>query len=154
MFAARRALPCWELYCDRNTPHVAVEAIKNWLLWSTPNSWQALSEQPPPSYRGNLIEDCRYCDTSCVAASVASAVRFIISSKPLIAMSAISYADGAFDQSPLGSCDNLRNWIVDIAIPAAYQQRELSIKEQNLYRTYNALDIPLEREKYAAFWNS
>ena len=63
MFAARR-VPCWELYCDRNTPHFAVEAIKNWLYRETPNSWQALSEQPPPSYRGKLIEEYRYCDTS------------------------------------------------------------------------------------------
>lgn len=103
MFAARRALPCWELYCDRNTPHFAVETIKNWLVYrESPNSWQALSEQPPVSYRGKLIEDCRYCDTSCAAASAAEAVRFIISRKPLIAMSAVSCADGAFDQSPLG----------------------------------------------------
>ena len=68
-------------------------------------------------------------------------------------MCAISCVDGAFDQSALGERDNFRNWFVDIAVPAAYQQRELSIREQNLYRTYNALEIPLEREKYAAFWN-
>ena len=103
MFAARRALPCWELYCDRNTPHFAVEAIKNWLYRKSPNSWQPLSEQPLPSYRGKLIED-RYCDTSASAASVAAVS--IISRKALIAMSAVSCADGAFDQSALGERDN------------------------------------------------
>lgn len=154
MFAARRALPCWELYCDRNTPHAAIEAIENWLVrGEAPNSWQALSEPDPPTYRGKLIIDCRYCDTSFAAAAAADAVRFIISKEPLIATSAISYADGAFDRSPLGKGDNFRNWLVDIAVPAAYQQRELSISEQNLYRSYNALEIPLEREKYAAFWH-
>src|SRR5689334_25201908 len=40
MFAARRALPCWELYCDDEQPVRTVAALESWLVAGRlPRSW-------------------------------------------------------------------------------------------------------------------
>ena len=153
-FAARRALPCWELYCDGNEPHQAIQAIEEWLINDRhPNSWEGLAKAADPSFRGKRIRDCRECDTGCAAEAAARAARFAWKGNPIDALSAVSFAEAAFDQSPLGSKDDFSTWSIEIAILAAYQCRGLSIYERNLYRSYNPDEIPLDREKYARFWH-
>src|SRR6478672_2156051 len=41
MFTARRALPCWELYCDGDQPQRTVEVIRQWLMTGVePDRWK------------------------------------------------------------------------------------------------------------------
>src|SRR5258708_674147 len=45
MFAARRALPCWELYCDDEQPVRTVAALESWLVaGQLPRSWDTLKQ--------------------------------------------------------------------------------------------------------------
>ena len=153
MFAARRALPCWELYCDGDKPHQVIQAVEEWLITDWNPHWVVLAKAADPSFRGKHIRDCRVCDAGSAAEAAALAARFAWKGNPIDALCAVSWAAMAFDQSPLGSKDDFYTWSIDIAIPAAYQCRGLSIYERNLYRSYNPDEIPLDREKYAHFWN-
>lgn len=137
LFASRRALACWELYCDGDGPHRAIEAVARWIVGDgdeTDADWAGLSVPACPSHRGELITDCRACDTSCAAESAARAARFIPSGDINDVYQCVMYADMAFDQSPLGDKDCFRCWLLDIAIPAAFEIRELTLEEREALR--------------------
>lgn len=134
MFATRRAIPCWKLYCDSDQPLDTVVAICNWLNTSEEQDWSAFSVPAKPTENGKPIVDCRECDTSCVADAAAQTARFIDTRNHLNAICALSAADMAFDQSPVGSVDNFRKWLIEIAIPAAYAERELRTDEQTAFQ--------------------
>ena len=148
MFVARRALPCWELYCDGQEPHSAVAAVEAWLASTEKTSDVAAYAQPAsPGFRGRAIVDCRVSDTSCAARAAAYSARLIGSADPFHAIFAISAADAAFDQSPLQQGDNFRTWLIDYAIPIAYAQREMSATERNALREYSVGEIAFAREQ-------
>jgi len=155
LYAARRALPCWDLYCDGTKPRAAVEAVEAWIRNGTsPSSWDSLVLAERPAYRGHPIGDCRYADTSCAAEAAAYAARFAKDHVPLNAHRAVACADMAFDQSPLCEKDHFREWLLDIAVPAAYERRDLTPEECEVLREYDDGDIPAEREREAAYWNA
>ena len=137
-FTARRSLPCWKIYCDTNEPELAVEAIEKWLKHErqSPN-WEELSKEAVPSYQGERIRDCRDCDTAAAAEAVAWAVRFLLSGQSIQAAYTVSAADSAFDQSPLGSHDEFRRWFCEVAVPVAYEQREMTRTEQQAFRDFD-----------------
>lgn len=134
MFAVRRALPCWELYCDTTQPQDTVESLREWLVEGRACDWSKFTVPAQPSYRGAPIEDCRWCDTGCVARAAAESARFVVERDPILAICSLSASDMAFEQSPLGSSDHYREWFIEIAIPAAYAQRELTSEEQSAFR--------------------
>jgi len=137
-FVARRALPCWEIYCDGRQPHESVEALSEYLLKGVWNEkWRKLTIAARPSLRGISIVDCRACDTGAASDSAASAIKFLLSAKLDDARVCLGEADGAFDQSPLGAGDHFREWLADFAVPIAYLQREMTLEEQTAYRLYD-----------------
>jgi hypothetical protein len=149
-FAARRALPCWDLYCDEAGPHRTVDVVQNWLLTGIPpKSWETYKGCAKPKFKGKAIIDCREADTSCAAASAAHAARFASTHDSFHAVCGLSAAHMEFDQSPLGSREDFDRWLLDVAVPAAYDCRELSVKEQFAFRTYNDEQIRLQREEGA-----
>jgi len=148
MFAARRALPCWELYCDGRAPQEAVLAVRDWLLTGVaPRNWKPHTKPGLPAYKGKRIVDCRECDTGCAADSAAQAARFATTRDLFDAVCALSAAYSAFDQSPLGSREEFDRWLLDVAVPAAYACRELTSEERVAFRTYDDEQVRLQREK-------
>ena len=146
LFVARRAVPCWELYCDGRQPHEAIEAVYTWLTTGRlPSNWEELSQSAVPRFRGLLVDDCRWCDTSCAAQAAAEAVHFVASAEPLHAVYALSAADVALDQSPLGGREDFRRWLLEMAVPIAYAERDMTPEECNAYRDFDPADIPRQR---------
>src|SRR5262249_49946812 len=130
LFAARRALACWQLYCDGTAPLDGVRAAERVLRGHTPSSaLRSFVEPAVPSYRGTRIVDCRECDTSCAAAAVAHMARFIAEGNPRDLAICLSAADMAFDQSPLVHRDQFRRWLIEVAIPVALEARDLTEEE-------------------------
>ncbi len=155
LYAARRALPCWELYCDGREPQTAIAAVETWLATDTqPADWEPLCRPARPAFRNHPIGDCRSSDTSCAAEAAAYAVRFMRDGETILAYRAIAYADLAFDQSPLCDKDHFRRWLIEVAAPAAYENRNLTPAERDALRDYDATEIPVIREREAMYWNS
>lgn len=152
--AAKRALPCWELYCDNTQPQEALDAAKWWLQSGMrPTNVSTLAVAARPAYRGCVIHDCRSCDTGCASSAAAQLIRFLDTSNTLHAIYCLSAADAAFDQSSLGSKDFFRKWLFDHAIPLSFERRILADLEQNALREYDAGEIPQIREREASYWN-
>jgi hypothetical protein len=145
MFAARRVLPVWELYCDTNKPRETIDLLQANLFLGKKSFQTRMNKPPIPSFRGRRINDCRASDTNCAGESVFYANKFSLTAESIYAVYSISLADMAVDQSPLANEDNFRKWFIETAIPIAYEQREMTVEEQNAYRTYNAEEIAEER---------
>ena len=153
VFAARRALPCWELYCDGTQPHEAITAVIAWLNGSGEAVDCVQFEQVAvPTYKGRRLNDCRESDTGYAAEAAALAAKVVNSVLPEDASLAVHFADGAFDCSPLRG-ENFRKWLLEVAVPAAYDQRELNEHEQQSFRDFPASEIPKTREAQASYWN-
>lgn len=150
LFAARRALVCWELYCDEDRPRRAVDAVARHLDGEVANaSWNELSIADAPAYRGCPITDCRFCDTSCAAESAAHAALFARGGGIDDAYQCLGYADMAFDQSPLCEEDQFRDWLLDFAVPAAFEDWQMTETEQESLREYDGFQIPRMRDEEA-----
>jgi hypothetical protein len=147
LFAARRAVACWQLYCDDTTPLDGVHTAERVLDGSAPASdLQRFLLPANPSYRGVPIVDCRECDTSCAAAAVAHMARLIMNAAPRDLAICISAADMALDQSPLGRRDQFRRWLIETAIPVALDQRALTAEETSRFRDFSPAEIEVDRE--------
>jgi hypothetical protein len=144
MFAARRALPCWELYCDGEQPIRTVAALESWLVaGELPFSWDAFTQPALPRFLGLRIDDCRECDTAASADSAAWAPQFASSGDVTYAVGAVVQADGAFEHSPLGRREQFRRWLVEVAVPAAWDCRELSPDERRAFRDFDEAEVRL-----------
>jgi hypothetical protein len=145
---AKRVLPCWQLYCDGRDPIDAVAAVENRLRESRGfEDLQPLSEPALPSFEGIPIVDCRACDTSCAALAVAHMVRLLLSGDHRELAYCLSAADMAFDQSPLGLQEEFRRWLVEVAVPAALDQRQLTDEEAQMLRRYSVAEIEAARSE-------
>jgi hypothetical protein len=151
LFAARRALTCWELYCDGDGPRRAVEAVGRYLEGGgADEDWDDLAVAATPSYKGHPIGDCRFCDTSCAAESAAHAALVVRGGDTDDAYRCLAYADMAFDQSPLGEGDHFREWLLDVAVPAAFEGREMTASEREALREYDATEVAVMRDEQPA----
>jgi hypothetical protein len=149
-FAARRALTCWELHCDGDDPRRAVEAVGRYLAGDrVVGPWSDLCVPAAPAYLGNPISDCRFCDTSCAAQAAAHAAQYIAGGTIVDAYRGVGYADMAFDESPLCEEDHFREWLLDFAVPIAYEGREMTAIEREALREYHASEIPKMRDEHA-----
>lgn len=149
LFVARRALPCWELYCDGTQPIDTVNAAEHWLQASSSALARRFSTPAVPSFRGIPIRDCRECDTALAAAAAAHLARLIGTNDPLQLVLCIDAADGAFNESPLHRHDAFRRWLIEVAVPTALEGRQLTSEERERFRTYTHSDIVREREEQA-----
>jgi hypothetical protein len=134
------------LYCDSVELKETTDLLQANLFLGKKSFQTRMNRIPIPSFRGRRIVDCRASDTSCAGESVFYANKFSLTAESIYAVYSISLADAAIDQSPLAREDDFRKWFIEVAIPIAYEQREMTIDEQNIYRTYNVEEISTERE--------
>ena len=146
MFAARRALPCWQLYCDSTRPIETVQKIKHWLESGCETDWDEYVTPERPAFHGVPIIDCRASDTSFAASAAAHAARFASARQPIHAIYSLADSDGAFDVSPVGSCDNYREWFLTIAVPGSLLMRDLSAAQKSAFQDYDIVEIVKNRE--------
>jgi hypothetical protein len=52
----------------------------------------------------------------------------------------------AFDQSPLVRRDQFRQWLIEVAVPAALDERKLTEEEQARFRDYSLADLVVDRD--------
>jgi hypothetical protein len=137
-YAARRVLPCWEQCSDDPWPISAVKILSQWNnKGDNKSDLTPLINPPLPTFRGRVIVDCRACDTTCAVKGISAAASFSLQRDPKFAMISLGFVDLAFDQSSLGLQDHFRKWFIDVAIPGSLNLRDLSLEEQNAYRTYD-----------------
>lgn len=142
LFAARRVLPAWALYCDGRRPHEAVAALEAYLLGGpVPDAADVLVDPARPSFGGVPITDHRSCDTGSAAACAAQAVRYALHGDPMDAMECLSAAGAAIDQSPLVGSEDFVRWFTEVAIPTAWECRELTFVEREVYRDYDPTSV-------------
>ena len=147
LFAARRALPCWQLYCDGTPPLDAVRVAERVLAGEAPPSaLRPFVEPAIPAFRGSRIVDCRECDTGCAADAVAHMARLLTDGDAQELTPCLDAADAAFDQSPLVTRDHFRRWLIEVAVPAAIAERMLTDEEASRFREYSLTEIIRERE--------
>lgn len=147
-FAARRALSCWQLYCDGRIPLDGVQLAELILAADAdPAVLRPFLVPAIPTFRGSKIVDCRERDTSCAAASVAHMARLFVDRNPRDLAICLSAADMAFDQSPLVNRDNFRRWLIEVASPAATAHRSLTDEEATRFRDYTTAELVREREQ-------
>jgi len=155
LYAAQRALVCWELYCDGKEPHAAIAAIEAWLASDTrPTDWESLCRPAQPAFREHAIGDCRWADTGSAAKAAACAAQFLRDGALVQAFDAIEYAHAAFIDSPLGEKDHIERWLIEVAASAAYENRDLTPAERDASRDFDAREIPAVREREAHYWNA
>ena len=132
--ASRRALSRWEAECDGREPHEAVDAVHAMLTEGRdPNRWKPLTKPAAPTAAGKKIVDDRYGFLYSASESAAAAARFVQEADPVDALRSIALADLAFDESP-GKEDAFRAWLCQVAIPAAWDQRDLKDVEREALR--------------------
>jgi hypothetical protein len=149
LFVARRALACWQIYCDGTGPDEGVQTAERVLAGENPKSELCRFVEPAiPMFRDVVINDCRTCDTSCAAAAVTYMAQAIVDGNPHYVILCLSAADSAFDQSPLNLHEEFRRWLIEVAVPAAVEQRPLSSEEASRFRTYSFDDLLREREHW------
>jgi hypothetical protein len=147
LFAARRALACWKLYCDGTFPLDGVVAAERSLADGSIDAVARFQQPALPSFRGTPIRDCRECDTSSSASAVSHMARLFCNGEPRELALCLSAADTAFDQSPLGGRDQFRRWLLEVAVPAAMERRELTSEEMSRFRDYSLAQLDREREQ-------
>lgn len=144
---AKRALSCWELYCDKGGPLDAVAAAERAVRSVGPIPDEQFEEEAEPTSGGVPIVDCRACDTGAAADAAAHLVRFVRRREPLDCVYCLSAAEIAFDQSPLGERDHFHRWLQDVALPAALERRVLSADEEIAFREYSIQEVRDAREQ-------
>lgn len=148
-FAARRALPCWDLYCDSDKPLLTVKAMELVLNGvEEDSSLRHHTSREAPAYRGVPIVDCRFSDTACASGACSEAAQFFLKNDLFIAVCALSSAYMAFDQSPMGQREKFKKWLLEVAVPAAWNCQELTLEEQYLFRSYDIDSVTMAREDY------
>jgi hypothetical protein len=148
LFAARRALACWQLYCDGTIPLEGVRTAEQFLRGQVPSSaLRTFMEPARPSYRGTPIVDCRECDTGSAAKAVACMARLIADGNLRDLAICLSVADMAFDQSPLVHRDQFQRWLIEVAIPVALEERDLTDEEASRFREYSLAELDTDRER-------
>lgn len=132
-YAARRSLVCWFAYCDDTKPlWIANRLVDFWTGDDRHPQFieEAWTEEIAPAEKGIPIVDCRWCDTFSASSAVTNAAKFARTRSRLDAITSLSDSNEAFNQSPIGSVRPFREWLMQIAIPAAAERRALSAQEQ------------------------
>lgn len=144
----RRIQACWDLRCDVDplTPRIgaAADRLFRGIAW---DSGLGLEHCPVPTYRGEELPDD--CDITCpnlVALAVTWCVYFARDPAPCYVVGCVREADRGMSESGLGHRDQFRRWVLDFAVPAAWEARELTPLEQGALRSYNMALVRRWRE--------
>ena len=143
-FVARRTLPCWELSCDVSRPRDIVDSLGRHLRDGEPIDWTDAETATPSPY-----DDCRFSDTQSASDAVADAAHYVHHKDPLSAIYCISSADLAY--AHVLTEDQFRRWLIEIAVPAAFDKREMELHQlQALRQSVSWNFFPL-KEKFEVF---
>ncbi len=136
---ARRLQACWELRCDTDPLSPRAQAANDRLFQGIEwDSRLGLEHCTAPTYRGEeLPDDCDVTGPYLVALAVTWCVSFARDPRPNYVVGCVREADRAFRASPLLARDQFRRWVLDFAVPAAWEDRELTAIEQGALRDYN-----------------
>jgi hypothetical protein len=126
-YVARRALPCWDIFCEGKRPRQVTDAIGEHLSRGTAVEWKEATT-PTPSE----VWDCRYVDAQNASDAVAHCAAYLHTGDPLHAGFCLSAADVAYDHAL--SDHRFREWLVEVAIPVALEHREMSADEMEALR--------------------
>lgn len=132
VLAARRVLFGWtELGCAGDRPAAAIRAAWDWIHTGRISAdWSAHCVPAPAVYDGRIIADCDACRVEPIAAAAARTAYFITTGNPVDAALVLCDARGAALEG-IESPDSLpfEEWITTVAIPAAFELRDLSETE-------------------------
>jgi hypothetical protein len=132
VLATRRVLFGWtELGCAGEQPAVAIGAAWDWIHTGRISAnWSAHCVPAPAVHDGRIIADCDACRVEPIAAAAARTVYFITTGNPVDAALVLCDARGAALEG-VESPNSLpfEEWIATIAIPAAFELRDLSEAE-------------------------
>ncbi len=129
-YTSRRSLAAWFEYCVDVSPlRISNRLINYWLGGQIDEIDKAWTKEIPPTENGQLIQDCRWYDTSSASSSVAHAAKFARTRDLLDAIVSLSHANVTFESSPIGSSDVFRNWLGRYAIPDAISIRPMSYSD-------------------------
>jgi hypothetical protein len=115
---ARTVVPIWRPYEDLDPIVAAIDAIEEWLNRGA--SREACRQFVSPVRTAYV--DCTACQLECAAETVAAAARYVANDDFEAALSAISWAWEAINQSGGGSNEFLI-WLADEALPASLECR-------------------------------
>lgn len=163
-FVARRSLDCWEHHRAEPKPFEAVAFLRDWIAagmtppeitspsWfervrsavgTASDPWIEFARPAKPRFRE--ISDCCYSEWASAAGAVANAVQFSASGDALHAIYVLGDADVAHGECSIHG-EKYRDWLMDVAIPVAWSQREMSSEELNAFKTYDQEKIRRWRE--------
>lgn len=141
--ACRRVRASWELQCDTDPLTPRIDAANARLIHGTewnPNA--GFKHCPWPTCRGqDLRDDCSIHGPNLAALAVTWCVAFAEHPTPNLVVGCVRDADRAISESDLGNRDVFRGWVLDFAVPAAYEDRDLTEWEENALRDYNIHDV-------------
>ncbi len=127
--ATRRVLPAWlEFPCDNTEPVGALNVSVKWISAGvSPRRWEQVCKAVHPRSRGIPIYDCYAPMLSNVACAAALTARFARSAEVSAAGFALScaWAASAEVAQPPGPALPFPEWLVTVALPAAYNLRKL-----------------------------
>lgn len=132
VLAVRRILDAWSAFrCEGRAPEVAVEAVAEWARGgTTPADWLPLCKEAPAIRDGRLVTDCDENRVGPVARSAANAACFALTAEPKYGAEVLFevWAADFHGIHALGAMP-IEKWVADIALPAAWELRELSDAE-------------------------
>jgi hypothetical protein len=148
---ARRLQACWEYQCDTDPFSPRLEAVsKQLFLGIAPDERLGLEHCPEPSYRGKeLPDDCCVTCPNLAALALTWCVSFAREPCANYVIDCVREADRAFSESPIGRLDQFRKWVLDFAVPAAWEDRDLTTLEAGALRGYNIALVRQWREDNA-----
>lgn len=133
IYATRRVLPAWlRLPCDNMEPIGAINVSMKWLTAGIPpHSWDQVCKPVHPRYMGELLFDCLTPGLSGVAHAAAATARFARTAQLQHAVAALHSVWFATDEGcgPHRADLEFPEWLVSVALPAAYNLRKLRRKE-------------------------
>ncbi len=126
-FVARRALPCWEISCQDDRLRKKIRKLGKHLVFGHPVDWTQLEVAIDSPHK-----DCRYSDTQSASDAIAEAARYINRKDMIQAIYCISSANVAYEH--VLTNDRFREWLISIAVPTAFEKREMSLGEMESFR--------------------
>lgn len=131
--AVRRVIYGWEaLGCDGTLPEQGLTAVEQWVFTGAPvaDNWTV---DAPALRKGRRIVDCDACRAEPIASAVAELASFAQTADKEKGRSVLSDVAMAISEG-IESPDSLEfgNWLVQVALPAAWELRKLSEAEIRL----------------------
>jgi hypothetical protein len=130
--ASRKVLYGWAaLECEGDAPARAVEAVASWIQTGvSPRDWRPACEPAPAVRDDRVIVHCDACRAGPIAAAAAHTARFASSADPSDAAEVLFQVWCAIDEGVhWPGAMPFEEWLVTVALPAAYDLRALTERE-------------------------